>query len=436
MGEARAETQTLRTVTSVLSRIHEASVTLGAKTDAPGEAARADTLIAPTERAPATPAPAAPAGAADARYESLGVLGEGGMGRVEHVRDRDLLREVAVKTLLPELLSDPRLLQQFLWEARVTAYLDHPNIVPVHDLGVTPEGSLYFTMKLVKGTTLEVDLARIKKSDATDDRASGLNRRLRLFLQLCNAISFAHARGVLHRDLKPANVMVGEFGEVLVTDWGIAMPLPDDSGAALREFLPGDLSVLGKSAGTPMYMSPEQARGEALDARSDLYTLGVILYELVALQPAFEGTSVSAILERVTAGDAVPLQSVCPRATTAIAAVVAKAMATDPAARYPTARALADEVETVLDGRTPKADNAPLVKQLARFYIARDPGMSRMRVVDIDLWMVACHFFGAGIGLFVALFVPISPWWWAFLIGGALIMVRPTVRWWRLRKNT
>ncbi len=299
-------------------------------------------------------------------------------------------------------------------------------------MGMTPEGRLFFTMKLVRGATLEDELARLRERG---EGMRGLNARLRLFLQLCNAVAFAHARGVLHRDLKPANVMLGEFGEILVTDWGIAIPLPGDAGAALRELIPDGAAFTSESAGTPMYMSPEQARGTALDQRSDIYTLGVILYELVALQPAFTGETVSAILARVKAGDALPLSSVCPGASTAIASVVHKAMSTDPAARYASARALAREVETVLDGRTPHADDASVLKKMARAYVAKDPGVSRMRVIDIDLWMIACHFFGAGLTLIVTMWVPLRSWWWAFLIIGAAVMVRPTRNWWRLRRS-
>src|SRR6185503_7884244 len=187
------------------------------------------------------------------RYELVRELGEGGMGHVEHARDRDLLRDVAVKLLRPELLGDAAMLDQFLWEARVTAHLDHPNIVPVHDVGRVDE-NVFFTMKLVRGATLESVL---------DGPELPMPRRLRVFHQICSAIAFAHARGVLHRDLKPSNVMLGEFNEVIVTDWGLALPLDNEAGRAIAELMPPSLRAI--SAGTPAYMSPEQARGDALD---------------------------------------------------------------------------------------------------------------------------------------------------------------------------
>ena len=375
-----------------------------------------------------TGAPAVGIGAPDApRYARQAPLGQGGMGVVERARDRDLLRDVAIKLLRPELRADGALLEQFLWEARVTAYLDHPNIVPVHDVGLTPEGQLFFTMKLVRGTTLA---AALQRADAGE---FGLRRRLRAFLQLCQAVSFAHARGVLHRDLKPANVMLGEYGEVLVTDWGLALPIESDAGRQLAPLVPGGIAT--RSAGTPSYMSPEQARGGPLDERSDVYTLGVILYELVALRRAYDGPTTREILDRVAAGDAPPLAAVCPRAPRALGAVVARAMATDPAKRYPSVRTLAGDLEIAMDGGTPEADDAGLVTQLGRFYMARVSGpgqIGELRHLDLDTWLLGSGLIGAGTG------AVLEPWlgsaWWALLAAGVVLAAIPTVRWLRVRR--
>jgi serine/threonine-protein kinase len=435
---ASRDTHALVDISSTLSRLAQIDATSPTPLT---EASLAETAIAPTERAPPTGGRARAEGqepgttpGTASRYLPIGLLGEGGMGRVEHMRDTDLLREVAVKHLLPSLVRDHKLLQQFLWEARITAYLDHPNIVPVHDLGFTADGDLFFTMKLVRGTTLEAELAKVRASEAADTQLT-LHRRLRLFLHLCNAMAFAHARGVLHRDLKPANVMVGEYGEVLVTDWGIALPLPDASGDALREILPKDVS-LSRSAGTPMYMSPEQARGEDLDARSDVYSLSVLLYELISLRPPFEANTLQEVLDKVQRADFAPLRAVCPIASTALEAVVAKGMALAPSERYATMRELAEDIEMVLEGRTPKAEAAPLVKQVARYYVGRDPALARMRIFDIELWMISCHFFGAGLFLVFTVLVPVPwTWFWLFLLAGLIVAARPTREWIRLRRE-
>ncbi len=379
-----------------------------------------------TVAAPATAAGSKPEVSGRDRYQQRGLLGEGGMGRVERVWDADLMREVAAKELRPELCENARLLQQFLWEARVTAFLDHPNIVPVHDLGVSPAGHLYFTMKLVRGQSLESALDELTRGDESATRNLSEQRRLRMFLQLCNAVAYAHSLGVLHRDLKPANVMLGPHGEVLVTDWGLAIPLPGPEGDSLREQVPENLARSG--SGTPVYMSPEQAREEELDARSDVYALGAILFELVELRRAVEAETVAGILVKVSTGDvAAPAKATAP-----LAAVIRKAMALERAERYQSATELAEEVETVLDGRTPVAEGASVLTQATRYYFSHDPAMSRLRVVDIDLWVGSMFFLGAAAAVGFAKWITID-WWWLLLAGFALAI--PSTRRWLLLRN-
>ena len=237
------------------------------------------------------------------RYEHRALLGEGGMGAVDLFRDRAIGREVAIKRIRPEA-SSPSSLSRFVREARVQGQLEHPAIVPVHDLAETPEGAAFFTMKRVRGASLDAILDALAARDAEALARHGRRKLLTAFATVCLAVDFAHARGVLHRDLKPANVMLGDFGEVYVLDWGLAKVLgaPDTSGEA-REgegSLPpvvdvgsvqGQQTQLGALMGTPGYMSPEQCRGEVdrLGPASDVYALGCILFEILHLEALHPG---------------------------------------------------------------------------------------------------------------------------------------------------
>jgi serine/threonine protein kinase len=246
------------------------------------------------------------------RYELVSILGRGGMGVVYLARDTALDREVALK-IFDRAPGDAN-------EARLIARLEHPGIVPVHDFGELPDGRLFYAMKLVRGDRLDRWMG--------DGRE--ISERLGVFLRVCDAVAFAHAHGVVHRDLKPANVMVGEFGEVLVLDWGIAAELSSaDRGA--DSFRNGD-----SIAGTPDYMAPEQARGDAaVDHRADVFALG-------------------AMLAGIAAGSAPVL------------AIARKAQSPDPASRYQSVAALAADVHRYLDGRAVEAHREPLVDRLVR----------------------------------------------------------------------
>jgi serine/threonine protein kinase len=381
---------------------------------------------APTIAANAGPAPPPASDAKRERYEMRGLLGEGGMGRVDCVWDNDLLREVAVKQLRQELRTNARTLEQFLWEARITAHLDHPNIVPVHDLGVAPDGQLYFSMKRVRGTSLEDVIEKLAEGEVGALERFPLARRLRAFHQLCHAIGFAHARGVLHRDIKPANVMLGDHGEVLVMDWGLASPLPGEAGEALRARVPS-LPPKGVS-GTPAYMSPEQVTEGELDARSDVYALGAVLYELVELRRAIEAPSVPAILVKVSQGEVRATE----RANASLAAVIQRAMAKERDARYASVAELALDIETVLDGRTPRAESANVLKQASRWYLSRDPAFSRFRVIDIDFLVGGASFMSAAAGVYFA--HALRPYVWLLVVAGVLVGIGPTVRFFRARR--
>ena len=285
------------------------------------------------------------------RYKVRNLVARGGMGAIYAAEDEKLFRRVALKVLdTPD--ANGNLSSRLMREARVLAQLEHPGIVPVHDVGVLPDGRVYYTMKFVEGLRLDQYITRL----------DSLPQRLRLFLRLCDAVAFAHSRGVVHRDLKPANVMVGSFGEVLVVDWGLAKILREhdltldetaliSSQKAETENDSTQSSVItghGTVMGTPGYMSPEQARGETvrIDARSDIFSLGALL-KFIALGG---GQRKSAALPR-------PLLAIC-----------AKAMAESPNARYASVSELAIELSRYMDGLTVSAYSENALERLARFY--------------------------------------------------------------------
>lgn len=316
------------------------------------------TTIAPTDVGELPPDLLADAAFA-LRYEAGEQLGEGGMGIVRACIDRRIGREVAMKIVRPGTGSRGDLKARFLREACVQGQLEHPSVVPVYDLGRDPEGTLYFTMKRVRGATFESIVDSLKEGGADAAKQYSRHKLLSAFASACHAVDFAHSRGVVHRDIKPGNVMLGDFGEVYVLDWGLAKviasadPRVSSNPPAIASGSdPGAKTAVGAAMGTPGYMAPEQVRGETVDARVDVYALGAILFELLALEPLHphktaqeaHGSTLRGVDARpsVRAPDRdVPpeLDEICVRAT-----------ATDPEARTPTVREMVDAVERYLDG--------------------------------------------------------------------------------------
>lgn len=285
------------------------------------------------------------------RYKIARRLGRGGMGTVYLVEDASLQRQVAMKVLDTAIESE-EFSARLKREAQIVAMLEHPGIVPIHDVGVLPDGRLYYTMKYVQGNRLDEYITP----------AMSIAERLRLFQKICEPVAFAHSRRIIHRDLKPQNIMVGSFGEVLIMDWGVAKNLND--GVLLTtmplEADPDNLTTMhGTVVGTPAYMSPEQQRGESasVDKRSDVYSLGVILYFLLTGAPPKQALDSP---RRTHPKIARPLEAVC-----------LKSLATDPAERYNSVLAFSTDVTHFLDGEPVSAYKETLVERIDR-WIARN----------------------------------------------------------------
>jgi serine/threonine-protein kinase len=320
--------------------------------------------------------------AAAVGHVELGHVGEGGLGLVSVAKDQLLRRRVAVKRLKDAGTETPLTERRFVKEAQITAQLDHPNIIPIYAFqGAGDRKSpASFSMKLIHGDTLasiiETARTRLEETPPVLDDAGALRSRLEYFLKVCDAMSYAHNRGVIHRDLKPDNIMVGEYGEVYVMDWGVARffhsrdqgaPAEPSSAVVGTDAGGGDAlqTLAGQLVGTPLYMSPEQARGEhdRLDQRSDVCALGLILFELCTLRRAIGGTTLYEVLSAAIAGDREPFRHLHPRRRISkdLEAIVDRATRPDPVERYPDVAALAADVRRYLHGDevSVRPDNLP-----------------------------------------------------------------------------
>jgi serine/threonine protein kinase/WD40 repeat protein len=342
-------------------------------------------------------------------------IAKGGMGAILEGEDCKLGRTIAVKVMLDPHASSEQA-RRFVQEAAVLGRLEHPNIVPIHDLGRDSEGALYYTMKLVKGRTLQDILNDLRKEKKEALEHYTLDRLLTIFRKVCDALAFAHASNIIHRDLKPENVMVGEFGEVLVMDWGIAKIMGElgtevvSNDSSARPPVPSGTGSFtatmdGAVMGTPNYMSPEQAMGKVneLDERSDIFSLGGILYSILTLRPPVEGKDVWEVLEKVQAanitaptvfgatttgkgtakakGNVLEAKKITPlphmpggRVPNALSAVAMKALTLDKTKRYQHVAAFSADIEKYQGGFATSAENAGLMKQLT-LLIQRNKGI-------------------------------------------------------------
>ena len=355
------------------------------------------------------------------RYEHRALIGLGGVGEVRRVLDREMKRVMAMKILHGFLMQSRSVVARFIEEAQATAQLEHPGIVPVHDMGRLEDGRYYFTMKEIRGRTLTEVIAEVHAASRRQGWAAGhsgwtFRRLVDAFRKVCEAVAYAHARGVVHRDLKPDNIMVGDFGEVVVTDWGLAKVVgrkdthPDDPLDDLPPVVTirsGDDALatkIGGIAGTAAYMAPEQAKGliDEITPRSDVYALGAILYEILSGHPPFEGPDSHAVLRMALSGpppalvassvksvfttlfpedlDEAPLTEsaifrTTPPLPAELVAIQRRAMERAAPDRYTDAGEVAAEVEAWLDGARKREQALELVNR------ARDllPEVDRLR---------------------------------------------------------
>ena len=293
------------------------------------------------------------------------------MGLIYRVQDSVLDRVSAMKVTLPALMEHSDYIERFISEARITSHLEHPNIVPVHDFGNTPDAGYYYTMKLVKGEALSRILNRILLGDATYRQKYDRHQLLLIFKKVCDAIAFAHAANIVHRDIKPENIMVGLYGEVFVTDWGVAKRL-DSAYSEGNDHSHPNISgehpihdqgesrhyrgtLVGSVIGTPAYMSPEQASGrtEELDFRTDIFLLGATLFNIVTLALPYSGRSIEECVRQAAHGEVSDPHVVCPEAQipAELCRIIRKAMAPDKADRYQTVGDLHAELDVFMSGQ-------------------------------------------------------------------------------------
>jgi len=271
------------------------------------------------------------------RYSDFTPMSKGGSGVLESCRDNNLGRTVVMKVLHPQLAKHEHIRARFLREARITAQLQHPNTVPVYEIGRTTDGSLYFTMKKIQGETLRDILEAQSVGDSAAVDTYNLDRMLGIIIQVCNALAYAHAHGVVHRDVKPENILIGSFGEVILIDWGVAKVWAMDEEEEQSMLEHQELTDIGQRPGTPLYMSPEQVRGGSeIDARTDVYSIGCVLYEILTLKEPLRGERINETFEMILRKVPVPPSERAPerRMPKVLAAITMRALKKKPDDRF------------------------------------------------------------------------------------------------------
>lgn len=323
------------------------------------------------------------------RYEAGPVLGSGGMGEVRLIHDQRIGRHVAAKTL-HDTSSDGDA-ARFLREARIQGQLEHPAIVPVYDIDAARDGQPFFTMKRVRGLTLSKILDRLGHKDPETEKRYSQRRLLSALVQVCHAVQFAHERGVVHRDLKPGNIMLGDYGEVYLLDWGVARLLREEEvhpeiKLAITDDAAAGITQAGALVGSLGYMAPEQMRGDQslVNAPADVFALGVVLYEILTLRKFREGPTLGAILERVSEGERQRPADVRPDVAPELDEICARCTAPKADKRFASAGELAEALESYLEGARDRDARRRSARDLTRDARKRlaDPGTTADGRVD------------------------------------------------------
>ncbi|BBM88072.1 serine/threonine protein kinase [Candidatus Uabimicrobium amorphum] len=311
------------------------------------------------------------------KYEEIKEIGRGGMGRVELWKDKNINRVVAAKMLLKEHQKSKQALKGFLEEAQISGQLEHPNIVPIHDIGKDASGNLFFTMKYVEGKSLH-NLIEDLKNDPQKKQYFSLNKLLQIMQSICHSIDYAHAKNVIHRDLKPNNIMLGNFGEVMVMDWGIAKILESkhdildtENSIVLKE--KGQFqTITGKIVGTPIYMSPEQAQAEweKIDTRTDIYALGAILFEMVTGKKMIDASNILEAVFKASNGKKIPFpkKGIFGSIPPELQSIIEKATAFQPQDRYQKASDMSQDIQNFIDHSPVKAHSYSTTEKLAKIF--------------------------------------------------------------------
>lgn len=341
-----------------------------------------------------------------ARYEHVNRLGEGGIGEVLGVVDNDIGRKVAVKRLRANVKS-PAAALRFAEEVRTVGQLEHPNIIPIHDVGVDEKGDYFFVMKYVDGETLESVIEKLIAGDKDYHARFGFEHRVQIFSALLEAVAFAHSKGIIHRDIKPANVMIGPYGEVVLMDWGIAKNTgakvaPEsapEAGVTQQTSRRGTLfeTRIGELVGTPAYASPEQARGDKIDERSDIYSLSLLFWEFLTLRHPLESKQSLIEMLRAIQDEPVPHASFVKSPHQPIVPVelgwfLIHGLAKDPAKRFPSVRFMIEGLGRRAEGYFPiqcPITFSKRVLNIAKRFVDRHPLATTLLLVGGTLGVIS-----------------------------------------------